>query len=145
MKDNKHYSVEIYKIYDNHREDRLCSLISMGKIIVSSYKRTNSEPKIMVGECKELLEDFTIPVVDCIIDTTYDDCDYECKSTFIPPHFNYMANNYIVLKKDFCDVNVVTPKVINEYDPRKEEWYSYFKEEQYSDKKASARSKYRLC
>ena len=141
MEDNKYYSVEIYKIYDNHREDRFCSLIPSGKIIVGLYKRTNSEPKIMVGECEELLEDFTIPVVDCNITSIYDDCDYECKYAFIPPHFNYMANNYMVLKNDFCDANVVTPKIINEYDPRKEEWYSYFKEEQYSEKKANVRYK----
>ena len=138
----KYYKVDLYQVlgptYFNIDKYR-CDVCSIGKIIVearekggikrSEYLSYRSFKRI--SSCREVVEDFNVPIVACSTGSHYDSWYDEHTLEFeLPYKFDYFNRyrNFIVLASDLNDDNLATKEDLKNYDPEKTTWYRVLKE-----------------
>ncbi len=130
---NELYKVELYHLLGTSYTftKSMCDVEPLGKIIVSVSKKCNSKTNERIGECREVLEDFNIPLVDCGKSSRYDGWYDEHITEFsLPYEYNYWNKhkNYIICSEEIKESNLATPKDLKEYNPEQEVWYKLLKE-----------------
>ncbi len=134
-KELKCYYVTVYQISIKCPDDFYTYVWPCAKMLVWSYKRKNNKKYILLEECKEVLEDFDVPVVGGQVSREFDaEMNGYWYKVELPKDFN-REHEYFVLEGDFYERNIATFEDIKKYNPQETEWYKYFKGKQYIKKK----------
>lgn len=131
--DEKYYIVDLYHLLGIDFSKIMCDVQSLGKIIVSSSFLGGTNSERVIGECREITDNFNINVVKCYMSSRYDGWYEETIPVFyLPNEYNCDYWNkhslYLVLASDLNEANLATEKDIKEYDPQSKIWYKYLKE-----------------
>ena len=127
------YKVNLYYLLgrsytiDNFR----CDVDSLGKILVSVSSKDVNPYRDNAGECKEVMEGFSIPLIDCYKTHRFDSWYFEDITELnLPYEYNYWDKYRlcIVCLNDIKESNLATLEDLKEYNPQKEVWYKLLKE-----------------
>lgn len=142
MKKNKYYKVNLYQVlgptYVNI-DNYTCDVCSIGKIIVEARENGGiKKPEFLkhtsfkrISSCREVVEDFNVPVVACSTGSHYDSWYDEHVIEFnLPYKFDYFNRyrNFIVLASDLNDNNLATKEDLKNYNLEKTVCYRVLKE-----------------
>lgn len=127
------YKVDLYHLLGQSYtySDYCCDVESLGEIIVSVSKKKNNPYRDNVGECTEVIEGFSLPLIDCSRSSHYDRWYDEHVTEFhLPYKYDYWDKYrlFIVRSEDIKKSNLATPEDLKEYNPQKEVWYKLLKE-----------------
>jgi len=138
----KYYKVDLYQVLGpsySMIDNYTCDVDSIGKIIVESSSNGGIKRENRLGfrsfkrisSCREVLEDFNVPIVACCTSSRYDSWyDEHIREFHLPYEFDYWNRhrNYIVLASDLNDANLATEEDLKKYDPEKTVWYKILKD-----------------
>ena len=138
----KYYKVDLYQVLGptySMISECTCDVDSVGKIIVESFENGgikkdyrlayNSSKRI--SSCREIIEDFNVPIIACSTSSRYDSWyDEHIREFYLPYKFDYFNRyrNFIVLASDLNDSNLATEEDLKKYDPEKTVWYKILKD-----------------
>ena len=127
------YKVDLYHLLGKSYSfsDYCCDVESLGKIMVSVSKKNRNPYRDHAGECKEVMEGFSIPLIDCPTSSRYDGWFDDHVTEFdLPYKYDYWDKYrlFIVRLGDINESNLATPEDLKEYEPEKEIWYKLLKE-----------------
>ena len=131
--DEKYYIVDLYHLLGIDFSTIMCDAQSLGKIIVSASLNGGTNSERVIGECREITDNFNVNVVKCYMSSRYDGW-YEEKIPvlYLPDEYNCNFWNkhslYLVLASDLNEANLATEEDIKNYDPRSKTWYKNLKE-----------------
>ena len=127
------YKVDLYHLLGKSYifEDYTCDVETLGKILVSVSEKKENPYRDNAGECIEISEGFSIPLIKCSKTSRYDGWyDEEVIELHLPYIYDYWDKYmlYIVRSEDIIESNLATLEDIKEYNPQNETWYKLLKE-----------------
>ena len=127
------YKVDLYHLLGNSYTfiDYCCDAESLGKVLVSVSKKNRNPYRENTGECIEIMEGFSIPLIDCSKSSRYDGWyDEYITELYLPYKYDYWDKYrlYLVRFEDIRESNLATLEDIKGYEPQKEVWYELLKE-----------------
>ncbi len=132
-KEKKIYKVDLYHLLGKSYlfTDYCCDVESLGKILVTVSDETINPYRDNAGECIEVKEGFSIPLISCSKSSRFDSLTAEDIIEFHLPYiYDYWDNYrlYIIRSDDIKESNLATAEDLKDYDPQKEVWYKRLKE-----------------
>ena len=127
------YRVDLYHLLGRSYTftDYCCDVESLGKIMVSIHNKDRNPYRDNAGECMEVMEGFSVPLIDCSKSSHYDGWyDEHVTEFYLPYEYDYWDKYrlFIVRSEDIKEANLATLEDLKEYDPQKELWYKLLKE-----------------
>lgn len=127
------YKVDLYHLLGKSYTftDSCCDVESLGKIMVSISNKNRNPYRDNAGECMEVMEGFSVPLIDCSMSSRYDGWyDEHVIELQLPYEYDYWDKYrlFIVRSEDIKESNLATLEDLKEYKPKKELWYKLLKE-----------------
>ena len=127
------YKVDLYQLLGKSYifDDYWCDVVSLGKILVSVNKKDGNPFRDNIGECTEVKEGFSVPLIHCSMSSRYDGWyDEHVTEFYLPYKYNYWDKYslFIVRSEDIKESNLATLEDLKTYDPQNETWYEVLKE-----------------
>ena len=127
------YKVDLYQVIGKSYmfSNYVCDVDSLGKILVSVSNENKNHYRDNAGECIEVIEGFSVPLIDCPKSSRYEWWDNEHVTEFYFPYeYDYWDKyrSFIVHSSDINESNLATLEDLKEYEPQNELWYESLKE-----------------
>lgn len=127
------YKVDLYYLLGRCYpfNDYCCDVESLGKIMVSISDENKNPYRDNAGECTEVMEGFSVPIIACAKSSRFDSWYAEdITELHLPYKYNYWDKYrlFIVRLEDIKESNLATLEDLKKYNPKKETWYKLLKE-----------------
>ena len=132
-KEKQIYKVDLYHLLGKSYLflDYCNDVESLGKILVTVSDERINPYREKAGECIEVKEGFSIPLIACSKSCYYDACyDEDVIEFHLPYKYDYWDKYrlYIIRFEDLDESHLATEEDLKNYDPQKEVWYKLLKE-----------------